>query len=94
MKPPLFHVGQAVVCVEEWEPDDAGAETYRGPLPERGPIYIISRVVLETGTGMYFVQLKDFDQEPFFHEEGFAPAEEMPAEAYAELLEAFEPVTA
>jgi len=92
MKPPLFHVGQAVVCVQDHcfhtlIPENPGCK-----MPERGPIYHVSEVVLICGLygiGLCEVPLK----RGWFSQMRFAPVEEMPTEAYAELLEALEPVT-
>jgi hypothetical protein len=82
----LFRVGQDVVSVEEWEADDSGADKYTGPMPQRGKIYRIRRIVLETSTGNIYVALVGFD-EPWFDQDGFAPVEYLPNESLAELLE-------
>lgn len=106
MKPPLFHVGQAVVCVndaawgdfERWK--EIGAR-----FPIRGPVYHVRRIDQDPASQDYGIMLKEvvnpeyftdkgFD-EPCFLETRFAPAELASDEALAELLEeVFTPVTA
>jgi hypothetical protein len=87
MKPPKFHVGQAVVCLRD---------SFQGIHPDEGVIrkgktYIIKEPEW-LGTGWYY-QVEEGNDDAF-PEVYFAPVEEMPAEAYAELLEVLEPVTA
>jgi hypothetical protein len=101
MKPPLFHVGQAIVCTVGapigWQPP------YGEATPQKGSVYHV-REVVQGGPTDWGVTLKEIVNMPNSYKQGrhecafpekwFAPVEEMPAEAYAELLEALEPVTA
>lgn len=93
MKPPKFHVGQAVVCVDEWEDKcQYGKAVLPGQCPKPGPIYYVEGSSLDDGT--WFITVKGIpDYE--WDEDGFAPVELLPDEALAELLsETLEPVTA
>lgn len=95
MKPPKFHAGQAVVCVKASRISDA--PHIHTAAPKIGEICHIEQgkryygpLMKMHGLWIYRVGARY----PWLSEDLFAPVEEMPAEAYAELLEALEPVTA
>ena len=93
MKPPMFHVGQAVVCVEEWE-DICGQGKVILPIhcPKPGPIYTVAKT--SHWKGIWYLHLSDMPTYQW-DESGFAPVELASDEAIAELLEeVFTPVTA
>lgn len=99
MKPPKFHVGQAVVFV-----DPSGrAERSHENLPCKGKIYHVR--ALREYTDTWGLLLEEIVNRPRFYLNGFnevcfderrfAPVEELPDEALAELLEeTLAPVTA
>ncbi|SDZ01782.1 hypothetical protein SAMN04488069_1382 [Hymenobacter psychrophilus] len=101
MKPPKFHPGQAVVCIKANWPllHDDGHTPMPLAFPQRGGIYHVDGVF--TGSAdhirhMWFVTLIETGGTGnAFWEENFALAEELPAEALAELLEeSFTPTVA
>lgn len=98
MKPPKFHVGQAVVCLSAstalFYPDE------KKPIPNK--IYTVRTVnpgFIDPG---WFLRFEEIINPPYyegeecqFSEARFAPVELLPDEALAELLsETLEPVTA
>jgi hypothetical protein len=89
MKPPLFHVGQAVVCIEnEWEDCD-GAPPSR---PVKGSIHIVEDVQWDVDN--WYLSFPAFPIN-HFEQDAFAPAELLPDATLAELLEeTLAPVTA
>ncbi len=88
MKPPLFHIGQAVACLirhADWE-DQAEDNDTATPQnrPQLGTIYKVEGVGSGEGKD-YFIKLVDV---PFWwDEQGFAPVELASDEALAALLE-------
>ena len=101
MKPPLFHVGQAVVCVNSLWPEEWPCPN----KPQRGPVYHVramywGKIGPKKQPGWAYLleeiinPISSTGRESAFWEGRFATTEEMPAEAYAELLEALEPVAA
>jgi len=95
MRPSLFHVGQAVVCVDDNWPAVAvdNARPRPAHIPRSGPVYHVERVYSWEGT--WYLHLKELGPECGWNERAFAPVELLPDEALAQLLEeSLEPVTA
>jgi len=87
MKPPKFHVGQAVVCVSPV----AGLK--------KGTIYTVESLPFSRALGRVVIELAEFRPicgiAQTWSPERFAPVELLPDEALAQLLEeTLEPVTA
>lgn len=89
MKPPKFHVGQAVVCIkgDGWRPEFTAVNR-----PVKGKVYTIRQVIIDGGDCLLWLKellnpaLKPFLFEPGFLAYRFAPVELLPDEALAELL--------
>jgi hypothetical protein len=90
MKPPKFHVGQAVVCLYD---SMQGIASDEGVI-RKGQIYTV-RLVEFIETGYYYGVDNAGNPDDSFPELYFAPAEYLPDEALAQLLEETlaEPVT-
>ena len=92
MKGPLFHTGQAVVCISE------EYNTPEGPTPSRGKVYHVAHNHYDRPDWcIHLLEIPpDASNEAWcFIEGNFAPVELLPDEALAELLEeVFTPVHA
>ena len=97
MKPPKFHVGQAVVCITG---DSINWLSKYNPgsnvALKDGAIYTVSEVWNLPGTDIWGVKLSERPlKNGHYSEKRFAPVELLPDEALAQLLEeTLEPVTA
>jgi hypothetical protein len=90
MKPPLFHIGQHVVAIEPITTNSSVAP----PQSKQGAVYQVNWVGEVVGKIGWFICCVEWDQRVCCEERGFAPAELLPDEALAQLLEeVFEPVT-
>jgi hypothetical protein len=84
MDGPLFHDGQAVVCIkDDWHP-------LPGPVPKKGEIYHVKASVKDEG--MWLVTFLEFpsenDADWAFNQEYFAPlGDDLEAEAEAAVAE-------
>lgn len=91
MKPPKFHVGQAIVCVN----DEFSVLLAQNPnirVPKAGPTYHV-RALYAVGPawGLTLAEISNEDVAPGypeanFHQDRFAPLEMLPNDALAELL--------
>ncbi|MFD1468032.1 hypothetical protein ACFQ48_07330 [Hymenobacter caeli] len=91
MKPPKFHEGQAVVCVN----DDFSVLLAQNPhirVPRSGPTYHVRELyAVGAAWGLTLAEIDNQGVAPGypeanFHQDRFAPLEMMPDEALAELL--------
>lgn len=91
MKPPKFHVGQAVVCCEDdWEELTLCGQKV-GEVPGARPIYHVRAT--HPHLEYWYVLLSEIPGY-YYDEDGFAPVEEHPAEVIEALLEESFTVTA
>lgn len=94
-KPPLFHIGQAVVVLPTIIAVHVRPDL---KLPKIGPVYTVNYVEQHrypSGRWCWMIGCEEWDQATCMDEAHLAPVELLPAETLAQLLsESLEPVAA
>ncbi len=85
MKPPKFHMGQAVVCIKtgNWVSDQLGAY----PIPKKGGVYHIREIKYNPIWDDHWLIFSEFTGQHGYLQEHFIPVEMLTAQALAQLLE-------